>query len=69
LDGSANLPTSTISTNALAAPEMPYAGECKSSSAYDGGVPGSTGCDKGTKRLSKLVNANDNNAYEMALAA
>jgi len=38
LDGSANLPTSTISTNALAAPEMPYAGECKSSSAYDGGV-------------------------------
>ena len=38
-------------------------------SLFDGGDIGSTGCDKGTKRLSKLVNANDNNAYEMALAA
>lgn len=30
---------------------------------------GSTGCGKSTIRLSKLVNANDNIAYEMALAA
>ena len=38
-------------------------------SAFDGGVPGSTGCDKVTIRLSKLVNANDNNASRLALAA
>jgi len=30
---------------------------------------GSTDCDKGTSRLRQNVNANDNNAYEMALAA
>ena len=38
-------------------------------SLYDGGEIGSTGCSKGTKRLSKLVNANDNNASRYALAA
>jgi len=43
-------------------------------SAYVGGVLGSTGCGKGTKRLSKLVNAayasNDNVPYSaMKIAA
>jgi len=60
---------STTSTNALAAPEMTYAGEYKSGSAFDGGEIGSMGCSKVTIRLSKLVNANDNNASRLALAA
>ena len=62
---------STTSTNALAAPEMTYAGEYKSGSAFDGGETGSTGCSKRTSRpkAKKLNAANDNAPFEMALAA
>ena len=46
LDPGAVPGASTISTSVLAAPEMTYAGECKSNSAYVGGEIGSTGVIK-----------------------